>query len=954
MTSILRGVRLVVPAVLLMASGAFAQGGGASTTGTIMGRVTDTSGGVLPGVTVSIQSPALIGAQTTTTNEQGIYRFPAVPPGVYTITYELAGFNTLRREGIQVALGFTATVNVELAVAALQETVTVTGESPVVDTSATRIQQNFKLDQLQSLPNARDMWSLLAVTPGVVMSRIDVGGNRAGTQTGYQAYGYSGQVRVLVEGINTTEGTGGAGFYFDYGSFEEVFLGTAGNSAEMPHPGVMSQFLGKSGGNNFQGEIYFDYENNAMQGSNIPQRILDWGIRPHSNEIDRYRDFNLNLGGPIKRDKAWWYFSYRNQFNAVAQPNFRFNKTFDTTLWNPSGKGTYQLNQNHKFIGYYQWGQKIQPNRLPFGAYFYNTPDDTWRQDSGSWVWKGEWNGTLTNNLYVEARYGDFGYYFPLFANIDPRNTYYWRDTGLLELSGGDRRWQLDRDRKQLTGAASYFKDGWLGGSHSFKFGGEVLLETGWEGYLQRRDGHVEHIFNNGRAQSVVFDFPTARRVNALGAGKSGDLLSVAKLDHVNAFLSDQWSLGRLTLNLGVRWDRYRSWVPEQEQMAFEIFPGCAQRTDIICAVPAQTFPEQTFIIWNSVVPRIGLVLDLMGDGKTVLKANYGLFRHNPGIGLASSANQNQPSKTVTYTWTDLNGDRRFQIGEQGALTGTALAGTITVDPNLKQPLSHELSVFVERELMRDVGARVGFVYKTNDDLWGASIIATRPHSAYTQPFTRTEIGRDGIAGTADDRVVTLYGIPVALAAQFPVTNRIMNLPEFARYRTIEAQINKRTSGGWSLTAGGSFTWRHDFPDGYPSNPNGLFDAKYTRWDFKVSGTYEGPWGLRFSPVFRHQAGPVYGRTATISSSNPIMGSTTVYFEPYGTFRQENINVLDVRTEKVVPLRGTARVRLFLDVFNILNQYAAETIGTATGPNFQRPTNILAPRVARVGFRFIW
>jgi hypothetical protein len=179
------------------------------------------------------------------TSETGNYRFPAVPPGVYTISYELTGFNTVRREGIQISLGFTANVNVELALATLQETVTVTGQSPIIDTSTTRVVQNFKLDQLQSIPNGRDMWSLLAVSPGVQMTRIDVGGNRAGTQTGYSAYGFTGQVRVLIEGINTTEGTGGAGFYFDYSSLEEVFLGTSGQSAEMPNPGVQSQFIAK-------------------------------------------------------------------------------------------------------------------------------------------------------------------------------------------------------------------------------------------------------------------------------------------------------------------------------------------------------------------------------------------------------------------------------------------------------------------------------------------------------------------------------------------------------------------------------------------------------------------------------------------------------------------------------------------------------------------------------------
>src|SRR5262245_38055498 len=250
--------RFVAAALALCAAlapaAASAQGGGASSTGTIIGRVADSSNAVLPGVTVTASSSSMMGVQTTVTSGEGAYRFPAVPPGTYTLTFELPGFNTLKREGIDIRLGFTATVNVELAVASLQETVTVSGDSPVIDTSTTRVQQNFKLEQLQSLPNARDMWSLLAVTPSVQMARFDVGGNRAGTQTGYTAYGFNGQVRVLIEGINTTEGTGGAGFYFDYASLEEAFLGTSGQSAEMPNHGVQSQFIARSGSAQFPGE----------------------------------------------------------------------------------------------------------------------------------------------------------------------------------------------------------------------------------------------------------------------------------------------------------------------------------------------------------------------------------------------------------------------------------------------------------------------------------------------------------------------------------------------------------------------------------------------------------------------------------------------------------------------------------------------------------------------------
>ena len=300
-------------------------------------------------------------------------------------------------------------MNVELALATLQETVTVSGASPVIDTSTTRVQQNFKMEQLQSIPNGRDMWALLAVTPSVQMGRIDVGGNRAGTQTGYTAYGMNGQVRVLIEGINTTEGTGGAGFYFDYASLEEAFLGTSGQSAEMPNPGVQSQFIARSGSNQFQAEYHLDWYNNALQGSNIPDEYTqptafnNSPIRAHSNEIDRYYDHDINAGGPIVRTRRG-----SSAPTASSSTPWRSRTSSSTAPSTPScgtpvGKATYQINQKNKLIGYYQWGQKEQPNRLPFASYTYDSPEQTFKQDSGSWVYKAEWNGTISDKLYLEA-----------------------------------------------------------------------------------------------------------------------------------------------------------------------------------------------------------------------------------------------------------------------------------------------------------------------------------------------------------------------------------------------------------------------------------------------------------------------------------------------------------------------------------------------------------------------
>jgi len=930
---------------------AWAQGGGASSTGTIQGRVSDAQGAVLPGVTVTATSPSMLGQQTTVSSETGNYRFPAIPPGTYTVTYELAGFNTLRREGVQISLGFTANLNVELTLATLQETVTVTGESPIIDTSTTRVQQNFKLENLQSIPNGRDMWSLLAVTPSIQMARIDVGGNRAGTQTGYNAYGFSGQVRVLIEGINTTEGTGGAGFYFDYSSLEEVFLGTSGQGAEMPNPGVQSQFIAKSGGNRFSGEGYYDWYNNALQGSNIPQETIDRGIRPGSNEIDSYWDRAINVGGPIVKDKIWYFGTYREQFNAVAQPQFRFDKTFDTKLWNPVVKGTYQVNQKNKLIGYYQWGQKIQPNRLPYAAYFYNDENSTNRQDSGSWVYKAEWNNTLTDKLYIEARYGEFGYYFPLTANSDQQ--YFWRDTGLGELTGAQQRWQLDRTRKQVTGAATYFLDT-NKGSHTLKFGGELLDEIGWEGYEQQFGGNIDHQYANGVPSTVVFTLPTATSVGELRAGRSGELTSQSALDVIGLFVNDTWAVGRLTLNAGLRYDRYHGSLPEQQQLAASVGPT---------SVPAATFPETDLYTWNQLAPRIGGTYDLSGDGKTVLKANYGMFWHNPGVGVGSNANPNTTAKSETYAWNDANGDRVWQQGEQGNRTAQALAGSIRLDPNIESPLTHEAAGWIERQLTDTMGMRAGFVYKTQDNLIatyvpGRSIL----NGAYSVPFPFTDIGVDGVRGTADDQVLTLFGMPndAATQAANPLTQVVMNVPRAENFRTFEVSTNRRYSNRWSGQIAYSYTWLNDYPtDAFPTNPNqpGLEDR--STWQFKANGSYDAAWGIRISPVLRAQSGPNFAREIAVpgNAATPfglILPASTIYADAANANRQDNIWVFDVRLEKTVELGGSARVRGFLDFFNITNSSASETITRTTGTNYLRPANILAPRTMRLGVRFLW
>jgi hypothetical protein len=551
-------------------------------------------------------------------------------------------------------------------------------------------------------------------------------------------------------------------------------------------------------------------------------------------------------------------------------------------------------------------------------------------------VWKGEWNGTLSDKVYVEARVGSFGYYFPLLANTDEQ--YYWRDSGTLEIAGGERRWQLDRERNQYTGAATYFLDT-SRGSHTLKFGAELFKETGWEGFEQGVGGNIEHVYNNGVSNQVIFRIPTARAVGDLKAGKNGDLTSISALTHMGVFINDTWAVGRVTANLGVRFDRYSGSLPEQEQLAGAVGP---------VVVPAFSFPERDMYSWGVTAPRLGVTYDLTGDGKTVVKANYGFFWHNPGVGVAGNANPNTAAKSETWTWNDVNGDRRWQPGEQVTRTAQALAGSIQLDQNLKQPYTHEASVFFERQLSDVIGVRTGFVYKTEDDLIClTNCLPGRPPSAFTEPFAFI----DTVTGSA----ITMYGIPSALAGS--AGQVVTNYGDYSRYKTYELSVTKRYSNRWSLQAGGGYTWSTDFPNGPQRSPNNPGVEDRTGWGIKMTGSYDAAWGIRLSPVLRHQSGSNYARTVVIPNRTGFVtsaGNTTAYVEPMNANREDNIWVFDVRAEKTVNLVDRLRARLFLDLFNITNSHASETINRATGAQYQRPTAILAPFTTRVGFRILW
>lgn len=939
---------------------AYAQGGGASSTGSISGDVKDAQGGVLPGVTVTATSPAQIGQLTAVTNEAGVYRFPAVPPGEYRLTYELAGFQTVVRAGVRITLGFNAQINIALNVASLQETVTVSGAAPVIDTSATRVQTNYDQQALASIPNARDMWSLLATTPSVSLNRVDVGGSTMGTQTTYFSYGYSGQNRPLVEGINTTEGTSAAGFYLDYGSFEEVFIGAAGNSAEMPNPGVLTQFVSKSGSNTPSLSLYYDFESEGIQSRNLDADQIRPSpgaiINEDGNRLSSYQNLNVDIGGPIVKDKVWGYFAYLNQRNSVAAPpsgSFLDGTAFDTKLINYTGKTTYQMNQNNKFIGYLQHGTKTQPSRTDssnrLGAPVHITADSTTLQDSPSWVYKGEWNGTLSQNMFAEVRAGQFGYNFGLDSNTSATR---YESLTSNQILGGGRDWELRRRRNQYTGALSYFKDNFLGGSHNFKVGGEYLDETGQTLWNQYYADNVIHFVNGDLSNGPAGTTPASVRL-----GNNADSLN--GLASTSLFVTDTWQVNRLTLNVGARFDRYRVWLPAQSLPAGRFVPS-----------PLDFGEVSEVIAFNHLVPRLGATYELSGDGKTVLKANWGRFYFNTGVNLADSVNPNTANQYADFTWNDLNGDLIFQDGEQGVLE-TRFGGVANarVDPNLKNAYADETSFFVERALVADLGVRVGYVYKTDNQGW-QQVNELRPFDAFNVPVAMVDPGADNIYGNGDDSTRPGVNLDSTARGSSQVTSNIDGYE--GTYKTLEFSANKRYSHRWSMLASYSYTWTQEYGNNYfnnrfgtavsqfaffgsyPINPNENTLNDFTNWNAKLSGSVDAGWGVRVTPVLKMQSGAPFGRFFVTRPGELNYGNQIILAEPIGTRRQDTISVFDIRAEKQLRFGDRARVGLFVDVYNLSNANTAINVNWRSGASFDKATTVLPPRIAKFGVKFNW
>jgi hypothetical protein len=925
-----------------------------TTTGSIIGAVRDGTGAVLPAVQVRAAGDALMVPRVTVTGITGEYRLAGLPPGEYVLSFALPGF-TLGESSLQVMIGRTSTVDVTLAVASRQEAVTVVTRADVLDPHTVTLGDTFDARQLAHLPTSRSMAGLFGLTHAFFVPALEVGGGDGILSGSYGAYGRNASPRHMVEGIVVT-GMFGAGFTPDYGSILEGAVLTGAHTAEWPTAGIHTQFVTKSGGNRYAGAFYGAYEHRRWQSVNVDAvqiaRVAsseNGASARHVNRIWRNHDLNGDIGGFVVKDRLWWYGSVRTHEIAARLVNFPA-QPYVTKQANYSGKASYMVAPGHTLVAYGQGGRNHQPHRLdPFGRAGGGLAADTaineradWtaNQRNLAWLWKGEWDGVVTESLLFDIRAGQFAWEQDWQSRSSlPR----FEDVDTLLVNGGNRDWHSTGRRNQLLGTASYFTEGRFG-THHLKFGGEGIRFLVTETWRSAYPGNVVHILRSGVPTSVfIFDAPSQ--------SKNG-VLSYA------AFASDSWRLGtRLTLSLGMRFDRYRLFLPAQEHAS--------------TSSAARQFPAvDNLRSWNTIVPRLAAAYDPAGDRRILVKVAFDRYRLAPNASVAANANPNSGEWWVRYDWSDPNRSGTWDDGEQGRETSRRGGFAIErIDPNLQLPVVNEVGAWVERELPSRIGVRSGVLWRGEHTQLARQNIF-QPFDAFTVRKTVTDPGPDGIAGTGDDGTsVTVHDLPPSSIRQ--TVNILSNVPRSAsHYWTLELAATRRRQDRWSLGAGFTHTWNREHAAGYSGQglrnnvyaltPNDLINAgpdgryEFTTWTAKAHGTYELPRSFSVTPVLRHQSGQPFGRTFTTDRQTIQYATVTVLAEPVGSRRMDNITLLDLRVDKRLRLRGDRRLGAFIDVFNLFNTNAERNVVWSSGASFLRPVSIVPPRVARVGMSLDW
>jgi Carboxypeptidase regulatory-like domain len=942
----------------------------------IIGQVTDESGAVLPGVTVTATSPALqVPSVATVTNERGEYRLTPLPIGIYMVDYSLAGFQTVRHEGLRLTVGFTASVDVRLKVGSLAETITVSGASPVVDLTSTTASTQFTRETIELIPSSRNgVVSLLAQAPGVRTLR-DVGGSSINQVPTFRVFGQAGEPFATLEGVQTSslQASGGQANYWDYTTIEEAQVNTIGNGAEVPSRGVNLNAVVKSGSNAFHSTMWLNKTSSDLQSKNIDADLAARGVTIGPRLVTR-ESYSADLGGRIIRDKLWFYASARRALNGTEVINTYkpdgSPAVADDVAWFQTGKFNYQMTASNRFIGFYQYNHKHDVSSL---------------DQNRTWIYRGglmtpgstrkiEWQKIFGSTLVTSLQYG-FWIYNGLRFSYSPLGIPLSTDVTTLENKGPttDIGQQPHNPRHHYKGTMTWFRPNLFQGNHEFKFGFDYTNSWFGRQYPNREILSPDERYQGAPTSSLynyrlIFDNGAPYQLESY----NNPAMAHVTVHYLATYAQDSWTLGRrLTLNLGARYAHDNGFVPESCRETG--YPPANE------AFPATCYPKQQFNIWDTVSPRLHASWNITGNGKTVIKGGYGLFAHPRQQVPELDAADPHVRTTVVYNWHDLNGNHDYDLGEVNLNPNLGVAsggdfvsqsgGTNTVaNPNEREPKSHEFSLSLEHELMADFALRVSSVYSRYNDTY-RTVNSLRPYDTYNIPVTRPDPGPDGRAGTADDPGVnfTYWEYSTALSGRQFERFMLTNDPNADQtFKSVDLSIFKRLTKRWQLLASYALTKRNVpiMPSATGSEFNGnVVSGDLTpnaeintsdqelEWSGKVSGAYIFPLQILVSANLEHRSGLPYARQVRFTGGRTIP-NITLNVEPVGTRRLPNTNQLDIRLEKRFDLGKGQKLSARMNVFNALNGNYVTGVTRLSGALFLRPTDIMDPRIAEFSLSY--
>lgn len=950
-------------------------------TGDIVGRVVDSSGAVLPGAVVTVSGGALIQPLSATTGDTGTYLFPGLQPGpTYTVKFELTGFRTVVVEGVAVAVGGSTTTNATLEVSALQETVTVSSEAPLVDTRKTGTKSNYTQEQLQNVPSARDPWVMLERTPGIAMDRANVGGSQSGQQSGYVSRGATTtNNKWLLDGVDITDqaATGSSAVYYDFDMLQEMQISTGGNDVTQQTGGVGINLVTKSGSDTVRGSGRYYWTDDSLGSTNLTEDLRKQGARSGA-PIQNIKDYGIEGGGPIWKGRAWFWGSYSNNDIKVGVVNFyqkvpgcpvnaadplaqslsvaEINNCLNTDLTvleNYNIKGSALLFSGNTFTWHSNFADKIRNARDASDTRPFET---TYIQQGPVWTHKASDRHVFNDRWIADAAYahvgGGFGLLFqePGNRQVQPLN-----DLGTGRWERSYQQSEFDRPAKSVNLTTTYFRPASLGGDHAFKFG---------------------YNFRDTPASSttVYGGDVTAQTRNSVPERAQfwrSAATNYAMTTH-SVFAQDAYTRDKLTLTAGIRWDRQDD---EALASSVESNPLIPQWLPGIAFQGADA--GVTFSNWS---PRLGVGYDLFGTGQTVLRSSFSVYYGQIGPGGLSGTLNPVSAASISFPWNDANGDRFVQLNEvtlqrSSVITfsgnynpdnPTFLGTTNTVDQGLKNERTVEWTASADHQLSSKIAVSLSYIYRSYSDFRFDQRQGISESNWLPTTYQPT------CAATAPSCPQLTYYQP---NINLPGVLRLVNRGGYTRrFNGIEATFTKRMSDRWMLDMNYAYNDavdRFDTIQGYSANfdptNNPIFNGQQYAVEaggsgidnvfvnaknmFKLAGVYVAPWDINLGATYQLRSGYLFPQRVLSPNRAGGSGAVNLVFEPFGESRYDTFQMVDARVAKRFAF-GRRSVEASLDVFNVgnVNTVLTRNLNQAASTANQ-VTGIVAPRVLRLGVR---